>query len=184
MKRAVAGLLPRPASTASGCWAKWCSRGYNFLRLLSRPKHLAHIKQSRRILRLIRTFAGAHYEARAVSYLRKVHPNVLEEVVLSAFEDRGHVVLRNLRYSGDGGCDGHVRVDGRWWPVQVKRYSAHIDNRHVEDFVRCVEVAGLPGGFFVHTGRSGGAVYRHLGTSRVQLISGDRLLALIFDQGK
>lgn len=38
-----------------------------------------------------------------VKYLRKINPYVFEELLLLAFERRGMRVIRNSRYSGDGG---------------------------------------------------------------------------------
>ncbi|WP_371873149.1 restriction endonuclease [Pseudoduganella buxea] len=151
----------------------------NWVRLISRPAHRTRVKQSRRLLRRVRGFGGPQRAAHVLSYLRKIDPYVLEELVLSALEDRGCLVLRNRRYSGDGGVDGHVRISGSWWPIQVKRYGAYIDHQHVSEFVQIVSSAEYGGGLFVHTGLSGSAVYRHLRGSSVYLISGDRLVEMI-----
>jgi restriction system protein len=54
--------------------------------------------------------------------------------VLSAFEDAGCLILRNRRYTSDGGIDGRL-----WWPgcgwrtvaLQCKRYAIAIALAHV-----------------------------------------------------
>src|SRR3546814_11160707 len=74
--------------------------------------------------------AGIHY-----ARLRAMDPLAFEELLLEAFERRGHRVIRNRRYTGDGGIDGEVIIDeqrrseegrggqevvskskSRWWP--------------------------------------------------------------------
>jgi restriction system protein len=116
------------------------------------------------------------------SYLRQVDPLVFEEIILSALEDAGAVVLRNTRYSGDGGVDGRC-----WLPshgmklvaVQVKRYGAHVSVSHVEAFRETVVRARYAGGLFVHCGRTGELCYRRLSGTGVRLISGNLLHSLL-----
>ncbi len=38
-----------------------------------------------------------------IAYLRKIDPFVFEELLLEGFERRGFEVIRNRRYTGDGG---------------------------------------------------------------------------------
>ena len=64
-----------------------------------------------------------------MKYLRKINPYVFEELLLLAFERRGMRVIRNSRYSGDGGLDGQVLIDGERWLIQAKRYGRTI--RHI-----------------------------------------------------
>lgn len=48
-----------------------------------------------------------------IAYLRKIDPFVFEELLLEGFERRGFEVIRNRRYTGDGGIDGRVKIDGQ-----------------------------------------------------------------------
>lgn len=156
------------------------SRAVNAMRLAGLAAHRRRVAQSRRVLRVLRAFRGEAVAGRCFCYLRQVEPAVFEEVVLSALEDAGLFVLRNRRYTGDGGIDGRVWVPGQGWhAVQIKRYGSHINSRHVEEFGAVVRGQGFGGGLFVHTGRSGAAVYTSLTGTRLTLVSGECLLRLV-----
>jgi restriction system protein len=117
-------------------------------------------------------------------YLRCVDPLVFEEVVLSALEGRGCPVLRNRRYSGDGGVDGRCWIAGvGWGVVQVKRYAGHEDKEHVRRFTEWVDGHGVCFGLFAHTGRTGAGCYGELAGSKVLLVSGERLVRLVVERG-
>jgi len=156
------------------------SRLLNAARLWRLPEHRRRVRASRRILRKLRRWEGPEVGARIFGYLRVVDPLEVEEVVLSALEDGGRLVLRNTAYSGDGGIDGWVRFARLGWvALQVKRYRSHVDHRDVEALAQLAARRGLAGALFIHTGRSGAAVYRHLAGGRVVLVSGERLVQLL-----
>jgi len=154
-----------------------CAGVFLFQKALARKIHAYQKRTARRIYRRINadTLGSA---ASVMAYLRKVNPYVFEELVLLAFEKKGCSVIRNRRYSGDGGVDGHVIIDGVRIPVQSKRYRGHIKKSHVEAFENLLVCRNKPYGYFIHTGRTGkgcrGAEFPH-----VRFISGDRLLALL-----
>lgn len=159
------------------------SRLVNTCRLLGRPQHRRRVQRSRRVLALLQGFAGEARFQRCLGYLRTVDPLVFEEVVLSALEDAGFFVLRNRRYTGDGGIDGIVWMPGSGWAgIQAKRYREHIDNQHLREFGDLVARRGLRVGMFVHTGRTGAACYSALRSSGVVLVSGRRLVNLILER--
>lgn len=141
------------------------------------PRHRRNIERSRTLLAQLRGFAGEGRQGRMIAYLRRIDPLVFEETVLTAFEAIGYKVVRNRRYTGDGGVDGHVIIDGRRVPIQAKRYAAHIDHEHVRAFSRHAERVGL--GLFIHTGRTGEGAWDARRGTAVQIISGQRLVALI-----
>ena len=65
--------------------------------------------------------------------------------------------------------------------MQAKRYSSSIVPEHVLEFVR--RCNGSPG-VFVHTGRTGPKSHSHLKPHRnIKIISGERLIALILNNG-
>ena len=164
----------------SGMLVRCASQLLNAVRLRRLTEHRRRIAQSRAVLRAVRQFTGAGYAARCLAYLRNVDPLVFEEVVLSALEDAGLFVLRNQRYSGDGGIDGKVWVPGHgWYAVQSKRYGGHVNHQHVAAFGQALCHHGLGAGLFLHTGRSGAAVYLHLTKSKVVLVSGASLVQLV-----
>jgi len=156
------------------------SRFVNILRLRGRPAHRANVRRSRKVLRTLRSFGDPGGAARSLAYLRRVEPLIFEEVVMSALEDAGVLVLRSCRYSGDGGVDGAFWCpEAGWMAVQAKRYAAHIDRQHVHEFANVVRRMQYAGGVFAHTGRSGTGVYEILPGSGIIIYSGDRLIELI-----
>jgi restriction system protein len=118
-------------------------------------------------------------DAQRLIYLRKINPYVFEELLLTAFERRGYRVRRNARYSGDGGLDGQVWIDGQRYLLQAKRYGRAISAQHLQSFGELVRQEHCMG-FFIHTGRT-------MQTSRlvlqacpyVEVLSGNRLLKLL-----
>jgi len=111
--------------------------------------------------------------------LRAMDPLAFEELLLEAFEQRGHRVVRNRRYTGDGGVDGEVIINGERFLVQAKRYRETIRPEHVSDFIALCSSRGRRG-LFIHTGRTGGASRDALADiSCVKIISGKNLLALL-----
>ncbi|MDG4868603.1 restriction endonuclease (plasmid) [Guyparkeria sp. 1SP6A2] len=139
-----------------------------------KPKHRRCEQKARRVYARV---AEIERPAQALAYLRKVDPYTFEELVLEAFAQRGYRIKRNARYSGDGGIDGRVWLDGELFLIQAKRYGGHISAAHVEDFGRVVEARGCKG-FFIHTGRTGEGAARAAREADVWIISGQRLLAL------
>lgn len=111
-----------------------------------------------------------------IAYLRRLNPFVFEELILEAFERAGHKVHRNHRYTGDGGVDGAVVIDGILHLVQAKRYAKHINLAHVHQFALLVRQRRCCG-LFCHTGKTGAAV-RALAQAcpEIRILSGDKLL--------
>lgn len=111
--------------------------------------------------------------------LRGMDPLAFEELLLECFERRGCRVVRNRRYTGDGGLDGKVVIQGRTWLIQAKRYASAIRPEHVDGFATLCRSKGMPG-LFIHTGRTGPSsrslLDRH---AHIEIISGERLLTLL-----
>ena len=129
-----------------------------------------------RVIDKINTFP--HF-GQKIAYLRKIDPFVFEELLLEGFERRGFDVIRNCRYTGDGGIDGRVKIDGQTWLVQAKRYTSYIAVGHVRDFSVLLNTTGCRG-FFCHTGKTReGTKALIRGDSRMILVSGQKLLDLI-----
>lgn len=118
-------------------------------------------------------------EAARIAWLRKMSPYVFEEMLLTALSRQGLRIRRNARYSGDGGADGQVWINGRRWLIQAKRYSATINAAHVSEFGLLTEREGCSG-LFVHTGRTGDVSRKAFrGYNGIILISGQHLLWLL-----
>jgi restriction system protein len=158
------------------CLSRWLNAG----RISGLLGHQRNVRQSRRVLRAVRGFTEPGVGARSLAYLRAVDPLVFEEVILSALEDAGFLVLRSTRYSGDGGVDGTVWLPGRgWYALQSKRYRHHVCLEHVCAFSGVLASEHFDGGLFVHTGRSGAALYPQMDAGGIALLSGDRLIRLV-----
>ena len=118
--------------------------------------------------------AALHY-----ARLRAMDPLAFEDLLLEAFERRGHRVIRNRRYTGDGGVDGEVIIDGQRWLIQAKRYRDAIKPEHVREFAMLCATRKRRG-MFVHTGRTGGMSRTVCsGADGIEIVSGQRLLALL-----
>lgn len=117
-----------------------------------------------------------------LSYLRKIDPFVFEELILYSFKKMGCKVYYNKRYTGDGGIDGKVKIDGRIWLIQDKRYTGYINNEHLQKFNElCVNRHQK--GLFIHTGKTGAGVQNVQKLYPcIKIISGKNLITLI--QGK
>ena len=136
--------------------------------------HRRRIRSARRVLAKI----GDWEAPRIFGYVRKIDPLAFEELTLEAFARSGYRIKRGRRYSGDGGIDGHVWHDGRWTPIQCKRYSSAINPTHVREFAALVYPRQ---GFFVHTGRTGPQSRQE--ATGVTFISGQKLIDLIKGKG-
>ena len=152
---------PQGFISASGL-VTMASRLLNAFFLIGKPSHTRHIKASRRILKQMGSQAQ---EPAILAYLRKINPNTYEELILSLFERDGFWVLRNRRYSGDGGLDGRVYLPGGigWVPVQAKRYGSYIQVQHVHAFCSLMTRKKYKSGIFTHTGKTGPKSMQALG---------------------
>lgn len=138
--------------------------------------HRRYRATAERVLQRLPQLAG---DAQRLAYLRKINPYVFEELLLLAFELQGHPVQRNASYSGDGGLDGQVFIDGHRWLIQAKRYGITITPAHIRNFAPLL-LRERCGGFFIHTGRTGNFSRLLLHAyPQVQQVSGQRLLNLL-----
>jgi len=113
-----------------------------------------------------------------ITHLRGVNPFVFEEMILTALRQHGYPIKRNKRYSGDGGIDGQVIIEGYCYLIQAKRYANHINPAHVQSFVRLCQRRGKRG-LFVHTGKTGKKSVRIAQFSEIEIIGGDKLLNML-----
>lgn len=142
----------------------------------SERRHRRYRATAERVYTRLRQLSG---DGQRMSYLRKINPYVFEELLLLAFERQGYAVQRNASYSGDGGLDGRVHINGECWLIQAKRYSRAITPAHVQDFDALLTHMGQRG-LFIHTGRTGQKSRAvSSGSQQLMIISGQRLLALL-----
>ncbi len=113
-----------------------------------------------------------------LSYLRKIDPFVFEEMLLTLLKENGYKIKRNKRYTGDGGSDGQVWLNGVHYHVQAKRYKSHISKQHMVEFIELTKREKSKG-LFIHTGRTGKATKSLADEYRIEIISGDALCHLV-----
>ncbi len=125
-------------------WHSWRRHGFRRLRASWSAAQLAAIG---------RMDSRSTDPSRRIQYLRQMDPFVFEEMVLDTFQRHGWTVVRNRRYTGDGGIDGRVYNGGDWYGVQCKRIRGDVLLHVLLKFERDLKRNGLRKGFFVHTGR-------------------------------
>ncbi|MEO1255657.1 MAG: restriction endonuclease [Bacteroidota bacterium] len=117
-----------------------------------------------------------------IGTLRKLDPFQFEELILTCLQERGYRIVRNKRYTGDGGIDGRVYLNGQQYLIQAKRYRHHINAQHVSDFEMVIAQEGAAGGYFVHTGKTG-KLSRQIGRrGTITFISGQALVHLVLNK--
>ncbi len=142
----------------------------------SRRRHRRYQATAMRVLARLPLLGG---NGQRLAYLRKINPYVFEELLLLAFERQGYAVIRNTSYSGDGGLDGQVIIEGKTFLIQAKRYGRAITPSHIKSFGALLRHHHCDG-FFIHTGRTGQLSHALLQNHpHVHLVSGQKLLALL-----
>ncbi len=144
--------------------------------IVGKTKHFSKTSKAKKLLKKLQS-DDFNMPGKFFAYIRKIDPLVFEELLLFAFEFRGYQVKRNKAYTGDGGCDGSVIIDGKTYAIQAKRYQKHINPAHVKALNDYVLTHRLDGGIFIHTGKTGMGSYRNL--KNTWLISGSRLHKLL-----
>lgn len=142
-------------------------------------QHRWRQRQVRMMCQELRGCDRAQTPALIYARLRAMDALAFEDLLLESFERRGHRVVRNHRYTGDGGVYGQVVIAGQVWLIQAKRYAGSIRAQHIRAFVSICATRNVPG-LFVHTGRTGGSSRGAVAQlAAVDTVSGQRLLALI-----
>ncbi len=132
--------------------------------------------------RQLKKLAGLNDDRPKQYYLlRSTNPFVFEEMILNAFKSKGHKIIRNKRYTGDGGIDGQVYLDGQRHFIQAKRYRKHINPAHVREFGKVCRDHKV-GGLFVHTGKTGPMSKTQAQEQNIKIISGDKLFKLLLPE--
>ncbi|GAA4277550.1 restriction endonuclease [Aquimarina mytili] len=152
--------------------------GVIFFLLTFKPgKHRRNIRKGKQIIQKINTF---DHPGQKINYLKKIDPFVFEELLLSAFKNKGFKIVRNKRYTGDGGIDG-VLYDQQNNKIvlQAKRYSNYINRQHLKDFERIIALKKATKGYFVHTGKSSPDTRKLFFSSKIEIIGGSKLLELL-----
>ncbi len=142
---------------------------------------ITHARRHLKKLAKLAEFNDSEHRKQLYYHLRSLDPLEFEEIILEAFYRLGNPIRRNLRYTGDGGIDGRVKIEGKWALIQCKRYRDTIQPQHVQDFAHVLRKHRSTLGLFVHTGRTGDLSRSHAQASATQIlfVSGDRLCRLL-----
>ena len=142
-----------------------------------RNKHQNNILSSKKILLKLNCFK---FEGQKINYLKKINPFVFEELLLSAFEEKGYKIKRNKKYTGDGGFDGTIfDKQNNKYLIQAKRYSYYINPKHITEFGELLKKNKCKG-FFIHTGKTGRKSFIEISKyHNIEIISGNKLIKLI-----
>lgn len=147
--------------------------------LVKKKSHRTRIIKAKRLFQLFKKPEFKTQPGRLFAYIKTIDPFVFEELLLIAFKSRGHRVIRNKRYTGDGGIDGIVILpSNQRMAVQAKRYQNHINAQHLKDFAAVLKNHGCSGGYFIHCGKTGLATYQQI-PENITLISGATLHRLL-----
>ena len=140
-------------------------------------RHARNLRTAKKVYKKINKIENDN-EGWLFSYLRKLDSFVFEELILLALKKKGYKIYRNKRYTGDGGIDGKVKIDGEMYFIQAKRYASYINIAHVREFVLVCRRNNVQG-LFIHTGKTGAETKELVSLCQnIKIISGQRLYEL------
>ncbi|MDC9607132.1 restriction endonuclease [Xenorhabdus griffiniae] len=139
-------------------------------------RHRSYYKTAEKVFKKLPSLRN---DGSRLKYLRQINPYVFEELLLLAFKKQGFKIKRNKCYSGDGEIDGKVWIKGKCFLIQAKRYSQAINPKHIEEFGEILQQMNCEG-LFIHTGRTGGKSIYYSINYPIYIISGKRLLNLLY----
>lgn len=163
---------------------KYISKFLNRISLIGKITHLYRIKKAKKVLKkLIEISKDQNHEPKILLYLRKINPFVFEELILSVIENSNIRVIRNKRYTGDGGIDGIFKIKPGKVIIQCKRYQSYINNADVLELSNKVKEDKYYMGVFVHTGKTGTkAKDTFKSDANIKFISGSKLIRLVLNK--
>jgi len=139
------------------------------------------VKKAKEVLLKIRQFDTTRSHTGVINYLKKIDPFVFEELLLTCFKEAGCKIKRNRRYTGDGGIDGKVWINGKQHLIQAKRYKGHIKKSHVEEFILLCK-RKRKHGLFIHTGKIGRESFSLIqNENKIENVNDKELVELIKD---
>lgn len=162
----------------------YLSRFVNRIRLIGKFTHLYRVRKARKVLKKLRIIAATpNSYGKIIVYLRKINPFVFEELILTCIEDSNLRIIRNLRYTGDGGIDGIFKLKAGKVLIQCKRYQSYINNKDVMELCKTVKEGKYHYGIFVHTGKTGDKAKITMNTNKnIVFISGSVLVDIILNK--
>lgn len=142
-------------------------------------QHKKNIRTAKKTLSRIKKLSRRNDHDAIFKVLRsKISPYVFEELVLTSFEQYGAKITRSTSYSGDGGIDGKVKMKGKTFLIQSKKYTGYIKASDTRDHISLCKSRGALG-YFVHTGLSGRMSKKAIVDSPVTIISDTDLVNLL-----
>lgn len=138
------------------------------------------LEQQRRIAADLSNQEILYLQSRAAPHLMLgLHPVEFEQFVLRYFQVVGYEV-QETKVTGDGGIDGVLRLAGRTYLLQCKRYAGNsVGEPPIRDFFGAITKAQAAGGFFVTTSTFTPTAIDFATGTNIELIDGDTLAARI-----
>jgi len=151
---------------------------YNKYKTNNKQTHMWRQKSAKKIHNSLKSI---EHNGQIISYLRKIEPFVFEELLLIAVAQNPQCkVIKNDRYTGDGGIDGKFILNNKLYIIQAKRYKSIIHSQDILDFIRKINETQAHKGLFIHTGRTNTASWEFCSNDdSIEIISGTRLVHLI-----
>lgn len=140
--------------------------------------HKWRLDSAEKTLKKVRTF---EHDGQILNYLKKIDAFVFEEILLFVFNERKEIkILRNEKYTGDGGVDGIFFIGKDKYLIQAKRYKDFVNTAHIKKFIEDIEKNKAVKGYFIHTGKTREATKKDfIQNEKIDIISGTKLVHFI-----
>lgn len=143
-----------------------------------KKSHKWRIISAKKTLLKLRAF---EHDGQILNYLKKIDAFVFEELLLFVFNENDKIeIIRNKKYTGDGGIDGTFFINKSKYLIQAKRYNNFINISHIKKFSEDINKNRALKGYFIHTGKTRKStknIYKE--DEKIEIISGDKLVKFI-----
>ncbi|MCZ4337702.1 restriction endonuclease [Shewanella colwelliana] len=134
------------------------------------------VESSKRLFHKLQKLNGGE----VICYLRKVDCFVFEELLLTSIArfNPSIQIVRNSRYTGDGGADGAFELEGKKFIIQAKRYEGFVNTADVLKLSKDVAKFDAVHGLFVHVGKTRNTTFCKC-PPNVTIVSGEQVVAWV-----
>jgi restriction system protein len=149
-----------------------------YLIVFAKSKEKWRIDKSKYVLKELNKMSDPSH---IFTKLRRLDPFLYEELILTSIDinNPNVEITRNKRYTGDGGIDGVIKINGVIVAIQAKCYTNEIVTSDVLKLQTDMAKVGATYALFVHTGRTRPATWTKTKDSNVFIVSGASMIALL-----
>lgn len=134
-------------------------------------------KEAAIALATLRKFQGDFRQERVLTSLRSLDQSVFRELLMKAYGELGYLVKASAFYSGEL-INEIIDPQGLRYFVKANQVTEADEVTGLADFIQLVEEKKVIG-FFIHTGRTSGHLSNIVKETRVEIVSGDKLVTLV-----